>query len=99
MSDFAVEYGVLAEYGASMAMRSSAAIDVIRTTRMDSPTSGMPGGLAAAAAGMLQGRYEAASARVGDHLAEHPRKLTESAESYRAAEDSGVGLVRESFGG
>lgn len=99
MSDFTVEYGVLAEYGASMAMRSTASVEVLRTTRMDSPTSSMPGGLASAAAGLLQSRYESAVARVGDHLVEHPRKLGEAAQAYRAAEDSGVGLIRKSFGG
>lgn len=98
MSDFTVEYGLLAEYGASMATRAAAATELIRGARMDSPASAMPGAWACAAAQLLQGRYEAASRRVSEHLVGHPRKLMETADAYRGTEDSATELVRTSFG-
>ena len=55
--------------------------------------------MAAFAARALQGRYEAATRRVTQHLGEHPSKLVESANNYRDAEDTGVGQIREMFGG
>lgn len=98
MSDFAVEYGVLDEYAAAMAARTQEAANVFSSTRVDSPQTAMPGGVADLAAGLLQGRYEAATRRVNNHLSEHPRKLAESAANYREAENSGIGMIQETFG-
>jgi len=99
MTDFAVEYALLAEYGSAMGRITGEGAAVLRAARVDSPSTAMSGGLASAAAGMLQGRFEAATRRVGDHLATHPARLIDSAEAYREAEDKGVGLIRETFGG
>lgn len=99
MSDFAVEYGVLADYGTTMGARTQEASQTFSSARVDSPNTAMSGGMAAFAARALQGRYEAATRRVTQHLGEHPSKLVESANNYRDAEDTGVGQIREMFGG
>ena len=98
MSDFAVEYGVLGEYGSSMATRAAEASATLRATRVDSTAASMPGGLAAMATGLLQSRYESAARRVEDHLSSHPKRLIECAAAYREAESSGIGLISETFG-
>lgn len=99
MSDFAVEYGILDEYATSLGARTREAGQIFAAARVDSPDAAMGGGMAAFAARALQARYESATRRTVEHLNEHPRRLTESAGNYRETEDSGVGLIRESFGG
>lgn len=98
MSDFSVEYGVLEEYATSLGARAQEARQIFEAASVDSPDAAMGGGMAALAASALRARYSAAVQRTGNHLSEHPRQLTESARNYREAEDSGVGLVRETFG-
>lgn len=96
--DFAVEYGGLDAYGAQLGELAASATATINGARVDSPSQAMPGGLASGAAGLLQGRYEAAARRVTAHLAEHPAALRAAAAAYREAEDTNEGLAREMFG-
>lgn len=97
-SDFAVEYGVLETYSAQMSTTTGNASSTIESTRVDSACTAMPGGLASGAAGLLQGRWEAAAQRVTTHLREHPEGLRTAAAEYRRIEDTNQGLVREQFG-
>jgi hypothetical protein len=97
--DYEVDYDTLARAGTKAQGLAGDVAGTLRGMRLDDVAPAVPGGISAAAADHVDGKWADSSDELGAALRRFSEALAETAEAYRSVEDQAAAASESFFGG